>query len=170
MPLVTNTDLTPKSPKDSQIESRYLVLPNHTNHYGTAFGGVIVSWIDSVAVMVAQRHCGRVSVTVSIDKISFLAPINVGDHVILKASVNYVGKTSMEVGVQVSKENPYTGEVVRATTAYLTFVALDESKKPVPINPIKPETSDEKRRFNNAAIRVEVRREMGKKLHLRPNV
>jgi acyl-CoA hydrolase len=121
-----------KTPRESAVESRYLVMPQHANDCGIAFGGTIMSWIDMVAAMVAQRHCEREVVTVSIDKLSFLAPIQIGDHVLLKASVNYVGQTSMEVGVQVIKENPYQGESVRATTAYLTFVGIDRNKKPLP--------------------------------------
>jgi len=153
-----------KSPKDSQVETRYLVLPEHTNHYGTAFGGIIMSWIDIAAAMVAERHCRHEAVTVSIDGISFISPINAGDHVVIKASINYVGNTSMEIGVTVIKENPRTGEEIKATSAYLTFVGLDKYKKPVKIPKIKPETEDEIRRFENAELRVKSRRELVKNL------
>ncbi len=153
-----------KSPKDSHVETRYLVLPEHTNHYGTAFGGVIMSWIDIAAAMVAERHCRHEAVTVSIDGISFIAPINVGDHVVIKASINYVGSTSMEIGVTVIKENPRTGDETQATSAYLTFVGLDKNKKPVKIPKIKAETEDEIRRFKNAEERVKSRKELLTKL------
>ena len=96
-----------KTPKESAIETRYIVMPDHANHYGTAFGGVIMSWIDLIAVMVAQRHCEREAVTLSVDRLTFISPIQIGDHVILRASVNYTGTSSMEIGVQVIKENPY---------------------------------------------------------------
>ncbi|EPG64916.1 thioesterase family protein [Leptospira wolffii serovar Khorat str. Khorat-H2] len=139
-------------------------MPDHTNHYGTLFGGTLMSWIDLIAVMVAQRHCGREAVTASVDKLNFLEPISIGDHVILKASVNYVGRSSLEIGVQVSKENPYTGTVVRATTAYLTFVALDENKRPCPIPGLNPETELEKRRYENALLRQESNRNLVKKI------
>ncbi len=119
-----------------------------------------MSWIDLVAAMVAQRHCGRKVVTVSIDRMSFIAPCHIGEHVLLRASVNYVGHTSMEVGVQVLKENPYTDGRQRATTAYLTFVALDAQERPTPIPPLKPETPDELRRFENAKLRVTARKEL----------
>lgn len=139
-------------------------MPQHANDLGIAFGGTIMSWIDMVAAMVAQRHCGRKVVTVSIDRLSFLAPCHIGDHVLLRSSANYVGHTSMEVGVQVLKECPYTGERVRATTAYLTFVALDRQEKPTAIPPIRPETPDELRRFENARLRVAARKELLRRL------
>lgn len=139
-------------------------MPDHANHYGTLFGGFLMSWIDMIAVMVAQRHCGREAVTASVDRLNFIAPIFVGDHVLLKASVNYTGRSSMEIGVQVSKENPYTGVSVRATTAYLTFVALDENKRPSAIPPVVPETEIEKKRFQNAILRQEANRNLVKKL------
>ncbi|MBP7281674.1 MAG: acyl-CoA thioesterase [Leptospiraceae bacterium] len=142
-------------------------MPDHANHYGTAFGGVIMSWIDLIAVMVAQRHCEREAVTLSVDRLTFISPIQIGDHVILRASVNYTGTSSMEIGVQVIKENPYKQERVRATTAYLTFVALDENKKPVPVPTIIPETEDEIRRFNNAKLRQQAMKELKGKLKMK---
>ena len=149
-----------KKPSDSAVEARYLLMPQHANPFGTAFGGVIMSWIDMVAAMAAQKHCGKEVVTASIDSLSFKQPIYVGDHVVLKAAVNYVGRTSMEVGVQVVREHPPTGECKIATTAHLTFVALDDDKKPIPIEPIVPETKDEKRRYENAQLRVKARKEL----------
>lgn len=149
-----------KFPADSSVETRHIVMPDHANHYGTLFGGTLMSWIDMIAVMVAQRHCGREAVTASVDRLNFLAPISVGDHVLLKASVNFTGRTSLEIGVQVSRENPYTGEVVRATTAYLTFVALDENKRPAPITQVIPQSEIEKRRFQNAILRRESNRDL----------
>lgn len=153
-----------KTPRESQVETRYIVMPQHANHFGIAFGGTIMSWIDMVAAMVAQKHCEHEVVTVSIDKISFLAPIHIGDHVVLKASVNYVGQTSLEVGVLVTRENPYTNETVRATTAYLTFVGLDDVKRPTAIPRLIPETPDEIRRHENARLRVEARKELLKRI------
>lgn len=149
-----------KTPKESRAESRYLVMPQHANDSGIAFGGTIMAWIDMAAAMVAQKHCESEVVTVSIDKLSFLEPIRVGEHVVLKSSVNYVGHTSMEVGVQVTKENPYTGQTARATTAYLTFVGLDAQKKPRAIPGLQPESADEIRRYENAKLRVQARKEL----------
>jgi acyl-CoA hydrolase len=153
-----------KTPRASQMETRYLVMPQHANDLGIVFGGTIMSWIDALAGMVAQKHCERKVLTVSTDRISFLAPVHIGDHVVLRASVNHVGTTSLEVGVQVTRENPYTHESVRATTAYLTFVGVDEAGHPTPVNPLKPETPDENRRHENARLRVEARKELLQKL------
>ncbi|MBW8035171.1 MAG: acyl-CoA thioesterase, partial [Planctomycetes bacterium] len=141
------SDLKGKTPAQSAVSTRYLVMPEQANPHGTAFGGAIIAWIDMVAAMTAERHASGEVVTASIDSISFRAPIYVGDHVVLKASVNYVGRTSMEIGVQVSRQNPVTNESILATTAHLTFVALNDNKKPIPVPPIMPQTEDEKRRF-----------------------
>jgi acyl-CoA hydrolase len=156
--------LKTKTPRDSQVESRYIVMPQHANDVGFAFGGTIMSWIDMVAAMVAQKHCEREVVTASSDRISFLQPIRIGDQVVLRASVNYVGRTSLEVGVLVTRENPFRNESVRATTAYLTLVALDEKKEPVMIHRLRPETPEEIRRFNHARLRVEARRDLHQKI------
>jgi len=153
-------ELVGKSPKDSAVETRYLVMPSQANPHGTAFGGTIVAWIDMTAAMAAQRHCGREAVTVGIDSLSFKEPIRIGDQVLLQACVNYAGRTSMEVGVRVTREDPYGQDHVVATTAHLTFVALDENKKPAPVPPILPQTEAEKRRYQNAMLRVKARKEL----------
>lgn len=149
---------TIKSPADSVVETRYLLMPHQANPFGTAFGGVIMSWIDMVASMAAQRHCGSQIVTAGIDSVAFHKPVQIGDHVILLAAVNYVGKTSLEVGVKVIREDPITHERIPATKAYLTFVAIDENHKPIAAPPLEPKTEDEKRRWNNAAMRVKNRK------------
>ena len=153
-----------KTPAQSAVESRYLVMPDQANPHGTAFGGAIMAWIDMVASMAAQRHCGREVVTVSIDSLSFRAPIYIGDHVVLKAMVNYVGRTSMEVGVQVVREDLANNERIIATAAHLTFVALDKDRTPTPIEPIVPQTDEEKRRYKNAQVRVKARKELLSKI------
>ncbi len=139
-------------------------MPHQANPAGTVFGGVIVSWIDMIASMAAQKHCGKPVVTASIDSINFRKPINIGDHAILKAAVNYVGRTSMEVGVKVIKENPATAQQDVATTAHLTFVGLDENNKPFPAPKLIPETEEEKKRYKNAMLRVKTRKELLQKL------
>ncbi len=154
-----------KKPGDSAVESRYLLMPHQANPYGTAFGGVIIAWIDMIASMAAQRHCAKEVVTASIDSLSFKEPIRVGDHVVLKASVNYVGRTSMEVGVRVIREDPYSTKQIIATTAHLTFVALGKDKRPCPVVPLLPETADEKRRYENAKLRVQARKDLLKKIN-----
>lgn len=149
-----------KTPRDSAVEARHIIMPHNANHLGIAFGGTLVSWIDMAAVMAAERHSGMKVVTAGIDRLSFLAPCHSGDHIILRASVNYVGHTSMEVGVQVMKENPFTGEKVKTTNAYLTFVAFDRSERPMPLPPIEPQTPEEIRRYENAKIRVAARKQL----------
>ena len=153
-----------KSPKESAVETRYLIMPHQANPHGTAFGGVIMAWIDMVAAMTAQRHCGKEVVTAGIDSLIFKEPIRIGDHVVLRASINYVSRSSMEVGVQVTREDPYDGDNVIATTAHLTFVALDENKRPTPAPPILPQTEAEKRRYEDAKLRVKARKELLKKM------
>jgi len=144
-----------KKVTDSAVEMRYLVMPNNTNPQNSIFGGVVMSWIDMAAAMVAERHSNRPVVTVHIGDISFKAPIKIGDHVLIKASLNYVGKTSMLVGVKVIAENPFTGITRHTTTAYLTFVALDDIGKPIEVNPLIVESEEEKRRYTEAKKRVE---------------
>jgi len=151
---------TPKNPGESAVESRYLVMPQHANQYGTAFGGVIVAWIDMVAAMAAQRHCGTEVVTAGIDSLIFKKPIRIGDHVLLRACVNYVGRTSMEVGVQVVREDPAGGQSVVATKAHLTFVSLDKNKQPTVVPPVTPQTEAEIRRYEHAKLRVKNRKEL----------
>lgn len=130
-----------------------LVLPTHTNALGTVFGGVVMSWIDIAAAITAQRHSRKTVVTASIDALNFVAPVFKGWVVNLKASVNYAGRTSMEVGVRVDAENPITGERFHTASAYLTFVALDSHGKPTTIPSIQPKAPDEHRRFEAAKAR-----------------
>src|SRR6478609_7073992 len=152
--------ITIKSPSESSIEMRELVMPNHTNPQNTIFGGTVMSWIDIAAAMVAARHCGRPVVTAHIDDIDFIAPIKMGYHVLIQASLNYVGRTSMIVGVKVTSENPYTGESRTTTKAYLTFVALDDLGRPILVPELKPESEDEIRRFENAKKRVQIKKDV----------
>jgi acyl-CoA hydrolase len=142
---------------DSQTTMTEMVLPSHTNALGSVFGGVIMSWIDICGAIAAQRHAQMPVVTASIDYLQFVKPVFTGWIVNLKASVNYVGKTSMEVGVRVDAENPRTGETFHTASAYLSFVALDPSKKPVAIPPLAVESVDEKRRNADAMKRREAR-------------
>lgn len=130
-------------------------MPGDTNVHGTIFGGTIMSWMDIAAAMVAQRHCENPVVTVHISDIDFISPIKLGYHVKIMASLNYVGKSSMTVGVRVDSENPFSGNARKCTKAYLTFVALDEFGKPMEVPRLKPESEDEIRRYNNAKTRKE---------------
>jgi acyl-CoA hydrolase len=150
----------PKTPSETAIEMREMVMPHHTNPQNTVFGGTVMSWIDVAAAMVAARHCGRPVVTAHISDIDFIAPVKMGYHVLIQASLNYVGRTSMIVGVKVTSENPYTGESRTTTKAYLTFVALDDLGRPVEVPELTPETEDDIRRFENAKMRVQMKKDV----------
>jgi acyl-CoA hydrolase len=117
-----------------------MVLPTDTNRLGNLLGGQLMQWIDIAAAIAASRHTNRVCVTASVDELNFHHPILQGDVVTLQASVNRVFRTSLEIGVRVTKENLLTGEKVYTNTAYLTFVAIDEHGKPVSVSPIMPVT------------------------------
>lgn len=145
-----------KSIKDSEVVMRQLVMPNHTNPHNTIFGGIVMSWIDMAAAMVAERHTQSPVVTVHIDDISFKAPIKVGDHVLIKAAINYVGKTSILIGVKVLSEDPFTQKTVHTTTAYLIFVAIDKNGKPKVVPGIIPSGNEELRRFQEGKLRMEM--------------
>jgi acyl-CoA hydrolase len=114
-------------------------------------------WIDIAAAIAASRHTNRVCVTASVDELHFLNPVKQGEVVVLRASVNRVFRTSLEVGVSVTTENTLTGDRTHANTAYLTFVAIDDDGKPVAAAPVEPMTPVEKRRFRDAARRREIR-------------
>lgn len=130
-----------------------MVLPTHTNSFDSIFGGVIMSWIDIAAAISAQRHCASPVVTAAIDDLHFIAPVYKGWIVNLKACVNYVSRTSMEVGVRVDAENPIRGITHHTASAYLTFVALDADGKPKEIPQVIPETPEQKRWYKEAQVR-----------------
>ena len=153
-----------KSPDESAVEMREMVMPTDTNKHGTIFGGKIMSWIDIAAAMAAERHCNNPVVTAHISDIDFISPINVGFHVSIKASINYVGRSSMIVGVRVDSENPYTGEKKKTTKAYVTFVAIDESGKAKEVPRLTPITDDEKRRYENVKERALSKKNLSEKL------
>lgn len=147
-----------KTPSDSQVDSRYLLMPDQANAYGTAFGGVIMAWIDMVASMAAQKHSGTQIVTASIESMSFLEPIRIGEHVHLRARVIYTGRTSMQVEVRVYRENPIQALSGLATTAYLTFVAIDQNNRPIAVAPLLPQTDEERTCFQQAHQRYQSRK------------
>jgi acyl-CoA hydrolase len=139
--------------KDSQVEMTQLVLPNDTNQLGNLLGGRLMEWMDIAAAICAQRHCNRICVTAAVDELVFHQPIRIGEVVTLQASVNRAFATSMEVGVNVTAENQLTGRLKTANTAYLTFVAVDDRRRPVKVPPIVPQTPEEKRRYTEALNR-----------------
>jgi acyl-CoA hydrolase len=146
-------DQVPKTVANSQVEMIEIVFPNDANPHGNIFGGRVMQLIDIIGSVSAMRHCRNSVVTASMDKLDFLSPAYVGEVLILRASVNYVARTSMEVGVKVTAENPLTGEQRHTGSAYVTYVSINQEGKPVPVPPIIPETTDEKRRFTQAEKR-----------------
>ena len=147
-----------KTPEDSRVEMRELVLPNDTNTHGNALGGYVLHLMDIACAMAAMRHCRRPVVTATIDRVEFLHPAPAGSFLIIKASVNHAGRTSMEVGVKVLRESPLTGEIRHTSSAYLTFVALDDDGRPTPVPRLRPVTDDDKRRSAQAQSRVSERK------------
>ncbi len=146
-----------RTPKDSQVEMTEMVLPNDTNTLGNMLGGKLMHLIDIAAAIAGARHSNKVAVTASVDELNFLHPIKLGEVVILRASVNRVFNTSMEIGVKVFSQNLRTGELIHANSAYLTFVALDDNGKPARIAPIHPGDEEEMRRYREALERRERR-------------
>src|SRR5262249_2614702 len=151
-------ELKAKPVSASRSEMTEVVLPAETNPLGKLLGGHVMHLVDVAAAMAASRHANSHVVTASVDYIDFRNPINIGEFVILKSQVNRVFRTSMEVGVKVFSENPLTGEQRHTTTAYVTFVALDElTRRPRPVPALIVRTSEEKRRWREAGDRRKVR-------------
>lgn len=134
-----------------------LVLPNDANPLGNVLGGTVLHLIDIAAAIAAHRHCRQQVVTASMDRVDFLHPVKIGQVMILNASVNYVARTSMEVGVRVVAEDLKTGERRHTASAFATFVALDEGGKPIPVPGLMQETDEERRRFRDGAERRRLR-------------
>lgn len=142
-----------KPVSESQHETSELMMPHHANNLGHVFGGVMLSLMDKTAAVAAFRHCRLNVVTASIDRVDFREPILVGDLVVMKASVNYAGTTSMEVGVRVEAEELLTGRRRHTNSCYLTFVAVDRNGRPIEVPALVPETVDEVRRYQAAEQR-----------------
>lgn len=134
-----------------------LVLPNDANNYGSLLGGRVLHWLDLTAAIAAYRHCRKPVVTVSVDSVRFHHPVRVGQVVLLDAVVTRAFRTSMEVHVEVQSEEPLTGRRLKTCSAYLTFVAIDPSGQPTEVPPLEPETDEERRRFDRALRRREMR-------------
>jgi acyl-CoA hydrolase len=151
-------DLTARPVRASQSEMAEIVLPNDANPLGALLGGRLMHWIDLAGAMAAHRHCRNYVVTASIDHLDFLVPVKVGDLVIFRSSVNRVFHSSMEVGVKVWVENYLHDTTRHVSSAYLTFVAVDRDMKCLTVPQVSPETAEEKRRFEDAGRRREIRR------------
>jgi len=155
---MSEQNLTPRAVRDSQSEMAEIVLPNDANPLAALLGGRLMHWIDLAGAMAAHRHSRNYVVTASVDHIDFLVPVRVGDLVILKSSVNRVFQTSMEVGVKVFVEDYIADTAQHVASAHLTFVAVDGAGKRLKVAPVIPETDEQKRRYDDAGRRREIRR------------
>ena len=161
---MTGSDPKPKPPDASVAVVSELMMPHQVNNLGHVFGGEVLSMVERAAAVAAMRHAGRPSVTVSIDRVEFVEPIQTGELVTCTARVNFVGRTSMEVGVQVTAEHLLSGVKRHTNTCYLTFVAIDENHRPCPVPQLELETEEDERRFREGKRRREVRQQLDREL------
>src|ERR1700693_4125291 len=159
---MTDASLSPRPVRDSQSEMAEIVLPNDANPLAALLGGRLMHWIDLAGAMAAHRHSRNYVVTASMDHVDFLTPVRVGDLVILQSSVNRAFHSSMEVGVKVLVENYIRDARSHVASALLTFVAVDRDGHHLPVPPVVPETEDEKRRYEEAGRRRELREQTKK--------
>ncbi len=148
---------SPRTIAETRTVVQRIMMPMDANPSGNVYGGSILKYLDEVASIVAFRHTRTNVVTASIDRMDFLAPMHVGDILVLRAAINFTGKTSMEVGVRVEAEDPHTGYVVHAGSCYLTMVALDRAGRPTPVPPVTPASDEERAWFENGRRRREER-------------
>ncbi|NPA90321.1 MAG: acyl-CoA thioesterase, partial [Chloroflexi bacterium] len=151
------TPLQGKRPAESNTILSRMMNPSDANPLGIVHGGEILKMVDEAGGLAAMRHAGSPVVTVRLDSMTFLEPIYVGNLVIVKAMVNWVGRTSMEVGIRVEAEDPMTGERTHTNSAYAVYVALDEQGRPRPVPPLIIETEEERRRWEAAEERQRIR-------------
>ncbi len=148
-----------KTVSESAADAVQVVLPNDTNPLDNVLGGRVMHWIDMIAAVVAFRHSKRPVVTASMERLEFHSPIRLGQIAILKAALNHVGRTSMEVGVEVYAEDPMSGKRHHTSSAILTYVALDDFGKPTPVPPLLAEKVEEKRRYQEGEKRYQERKQ-----------
>jgi acyl-CoA hydrolase len=144
------------------LEMSVLMTPEMANFYGNVHGGQLLKMLDEVAYACASRYCGQYCVTLSVNQVFFKHPIKIGSLVTFLASVNFTGKTSMEIGVKVISEDIHTRSVTHTNSCYFTMVAIDDNKRPVKVPQLQPETELEKQRFKKGKKRREHRLEMNK--------
>lgn len=145
--------LPAKPPSRSRVTLHQLMLPEHANAYGNVHGGLIMKMVDEAGGIAAMRHAGRPCVTVAIDSMTFHSPVHVGELLCVEATVDWVGRSSLELRVHVHAENPVTGQITHTNSAYLVFVAIDEAGKPCEVPPLELETEEERRFFAEAEDR-----------------
>jgi uncharacterized protein (TIGR00369 family) len=152
-----------KTVQARRIQIAQLMQPEHANNLGNVHGGWIMKLMDEAGALACMRHAQRRVVTVAIDQMTFRQPIRIGDLVTITAEVSYVGRTSIEAEVQVTAENPVTGECTHTNTGYLVYVALDEAGHPIPVPALVMETEAERVRFEEGQARQKARLEREKK-------
>jgi acyl-CoA hydrolase len=143
-----------------QLTMTVLMTPDTANFAGNVHGGTILKLLDQVAYACASRYAGRYVVTLSVDQVMFRQPVHVGELVTFLACVNHTGKSSMEIGIKVMAENIRTQEVRHVNSCFFTMVAVDDDRKPVPVPPLRPFTPDERRRWDAAVVRKQLRQEL----------
>jgi len=146
-----------KTVNASRVQIAQLMQPEHANNLGNVHGGWIMKLMDEAGALACMRHAQRRVVTVAIDQIVFRQPIRIGDLVIITSEVSYVGRTSLEAEVNVTAENPVTGECTSTNTGYLVYVAMDQEGKPASVPPLIAETDREKQRMEEGRKRQELR-------------
>ncbi len=149
--------LTPKRVRDSQLTLAVAMNPADANPLGDVHGGVVMKLVDEAGGLCAIRHARRPTATIAMDSMTFLSPVRVGDLVTFLASINWVGRTSIEVGIRVEAENVLTGQVTHTNSAYAVYVALDDEGKPMAVPPLILETDEERRHWQEGAYRQEHR-------------
>ena len=153
-----------KSPKESMVIMTELVLPNDTNVFGNLMGGRLMYWMDIAAALAALKHCALPTVTASVDNISFENPIKLGNVVHIEAQVSRAFNTSMEIHMKVWGEDAIQQHRYKSNEAYYTFVAIDFAGKPVKVPEVAPETEEEKRLYDGALRRRQLRLILGGKM------
>ena len=161
---MNDIDMSPKKPSESTSLVSELMMPHQVNNLGHVFGGEILSMVDRAAAVSAMRHSSLPAVTVYIDRVDFVEPIYTGELVTCTARVNFVGRTSMEIGVHVEAENLLTGSKRHTNTCLLTFVAIDENHRPCPVRPLDLSDPDDQRRAHEGARRRELRMQLDREL------
>ncbi|MBI5649361.1 MAG: acyl-CoA thioesterase [Chloroflexi bacterium] len=149
--------LPAKCSSESQVILSQQMMPSDANPLGNVHGGYIMKLVDEAGGLAAMRHARRPVVTIAMDSMTFLSPVKVGHLLTLRSSVNWVGRSSIEVGVRVEAENPVTGEITHTNSAFAVFVALDDAGKPTSVPPLVLETEEDRRRWAEAESRQELR-------------
>jgi len=152
-----------KCSSDSEVTLSQQMMPSDANPLGNVHGGYIMKLADEAGGLAAMRHARRPVVTVAMDSVSFLSPVRVGHMVTLRARVNWVGRSSIEVGVRVEAENPVTGEITHTNSAFAVFVAMDDNDRPTTVPPLILETDEDRRRWEEGEARQQLRLQRSRK-------